>query len=329
MTTPANLTYSDVQTRVANWLRIPTSNTTEMTKIQALINAVYRDLAAKQDWWWLLKRSVINTTPRILDSAASLTLNSAVGTLSSAPKQNAVNVSVAGFVMLVPGGSQDSGAVYRVTSTHAAGTTAFALDAAFTNATSTATSINLYQDSLSLPTDCGKVVQVKRYGERRPLVRAGLEEFSRFKIGDTREGRPEVYTVIDFDTTGDPTTARKLQVHPYPDTNYHRLEVFYKQNLNTEVSGTTRFFIPDDYIQVLEYGALARGYPIFLNDLERGKYYQSLFNDVLALMAAQQREYASDHAQMAPDNIYRSRVRRRRASNTTLGSLFDRLPADR
>ena len=43
----AALTYQDIETRVANQLRIPTSDTTQMTRIQAIINEVYRDVVAR------------------------------------------------------------------------------------------------------------------------------------------------------------------------------------------------------------------------------------------------------------------------------------------
>ena len=325
MTTPANLTFTDIQTRVMNQLRLPTTNTTEATKVAAVINEVYRDIAAKQDWWWLMKRATITVTPKISTPTASVTLNSTTGTFSAAPQQNSANVSVAGFILAPQGVSGDVDALYRITSTHTAGATAFALESVYTNATSTALSIRLYQDGYALPADCSKVLNVRRYGRSLPLRRAGLEEMSWLKLSDRTEGTPEIYSVFDYATTGDPTTQRLLQIHPFPDDNYHRLEVYYKQNLNTELSSTTQPFIPDDFSQVLIYGTLARAYPIWLNDVERGKYFQTLFNDMMALMAAQQKEYAKDQSGVAPDNMWRGN-RRRRSSGFVLGSWFDRLP---
>ncbi len=326
MTTPANLTYTDIQTRVANALRIPTTNTTEMTKIAGLINAVYRDVAAKKDWKQLVKRSVINTVAGVTDLTASVTQNSTTGTFSSAPQSpSGTNVSVANWVMFSPGAAQDPDAVYRVSSTHAAGDTAFVLDAAYTDATSTAASVRLYQDSYNLPADTNKVLNVKRYGESVPMTRMGIEEFSAYKLSDQTASRPEMYAAFDYATTGDPTTQPQLQIHPYPDKMY-RMEVYYKQMLNTELSGTTRPFIPDDFVEVIYYGALSRGYPIFMNDKDRGEYFLKLFNDTLALMAAQNKEYDNDHPGIRPDNNYRGMNRRRRAGGYTLGSWFDRLP---
>ena len=334
MTVPANLTYTDILTRVSNALRIPITNTTETAKIGAIINAVYRDICAKKDWWWLEKRAVITTLPNLIAGAdnvfgvtapasVDVTINSTAITFFSAIAQ-----SIQNYMFLVPGGSLDALAAYRIVTTSTA-SASHQLDAIYTNATSTASSFNLYKDTYDLPADCGKLLYVKRYGERLPCRGIGKMAMSEIKISDTTVGKPEVYTTLEFATIGDPTTARQLVVHPYPDKAY-RLEILYKQALNTELATTTQPFMPDDYRELLTYGALARGYPIFMNDVERGKYFQQLFNDLLALMSAQQTEYASDHSAVAPDDSYRKSDWRRssRAASYTLGSLFDRYPAD-
>ncbi len=318
MTTPANLTIDQITTRVMNQLRIPVSNTTEQTKVLALINEVYRDLYVKFDWWFLLKRAVVNTVAKIDTGTVSVTLGSTALTFSSAPGL------ITHYSFLTPGGGPDFGAVYIVAST-GTGTTQ-ALDAAYTNTTSTAAAYRLYQDRIALPADAGKILWVKRFGERIPLRKVGPEEMDGIKIVDTSEGKPEAWTVSDFLTTGGPTTQRMLIVHPYPKDPY-RLEIKYKQQLNTEMalSVSTQPFLPDEYRQILIYGSLARAFPLWANDTERGTYYQSLFNDLLALMQNAHREYASDDPQITVEDRYRRRPRGRRAA-TTLGSWFDRLP---
>lgn len=320
MSTPANLTYAQIETRVMNSLRLSTTNATEQAKVQNLINEVYRDIAAKNDWFWLLKRTVINTQAKVMAGTANVTLGSTQVTLSVVPA-----VDITGYVLLVPGDVNDADAVYRVASI--AGVVA-TLDAAYTGITNTAAAYRAYRDVYTLPVDTSKVLNVKRYGFVLPLQRMGIEELSSIKLVDQSEGKPQMYSVFDSATTGDPTTQRLLQIHPYPDKAY-RLDIFYKQNLNTELTGAVRPLIPDDFSQVLIYGALARGYAIFLNDLDRSKFFESLFNDVLALMVAQQKEYASDHAGIAPDDRARQgSIRRRQAAGgVVLGSLFDRFPA--
>ena len=118
-------------------------------------------------------------------------------------------------------------------------------------------------------------------------------------------------------------------MHPFPDIPY-RVEVYYRQSGNIELSGTARPLIPDEYAQVLVYGALARGYPIFLNDTERGSYFQQLFNDIIGLMVAQARRHEG-HPQIAPRDSYRGFYRRGRGATpgrVDLGSTFDRWPSN-
>src|SRR3990167_918635 len=215
MSTPANLTYSAIETRVMNSLRLSTSNTTEQAKVQNLINEVYRDIAAKSDWWWLLKRTVINTLAKIEAGTVTATLGSTALTFTSAPA-----VEVTGYAFITPGDANDSDAVYRIASHTAAGGAGL--------------SYKLYRDVYTLPADTGKVLNVKRYGYLLPLNRVGIEELSEAKLTDQSEGKPQAYSVFDLATTGDPTSARLLQIH-----------------LNTELTGSTRPLIPDDYAQVL------------------------------------------------------------------------------
>src|SRR6476469_4754944 len=123
MTTPANLTYTDLETRVMNSLRIPVKNTTQQTRIQALMNAVYRDVCNKYDWSFLEKRTVVNTAPKITaggtnvlgvtgpDSVSVMMGSMAIQFSSSVPVAAG---SLTGRVMLIPGASQDGLAVYRI-----------------------------------------------------------------------------------------------------------------------------------------------------------------------------------------------------------------------
>ena len=67
----ASLTHSDLLTRCANALRIPTSNTTETAKVTALMNEVYRDIGARYPaWWWRRKRQTV--TYRITSGTGNL-----------------------------------------------------------------------------------------------------------------------------------------------------------------------------------------------------------------------------------------------------------------
>ena len=320
----ASLTFANIETRCANQLRLPTSNSTEMTRLDALINEVYRDIYAKHDWWWLVKRTVVNTTDDSGALTVSCTNASTTVLFSTAP----TGLSFANFVLITGTDSRDSGAVYRV-STHASGTTTCTLDAAYTGATSTTATGNFYRDTYALPSDYGKGLFNRRYGYAWPFEWLSPDDIFQLKNYDQSVGKPQSAAVWDFTTTGDPTSVKMLVVHPYPDNTY-RMEIHYKQTLNTELSGSTRPLIPDDYVQILIYGTLARGYPIFLNDTERGLYFQNLFNDLLALMVSIQRERSGEEPQLQVADQHRRFYSRGRvrSGNVNLGSFFDRLPYD-
>ena len=323
MATPENLTATAIETIVMNALRLPTSNTTELGKIRDLINAVYRDIYLKHDWWWMLKTQVVNTTAKVAhDGTMSVTLGSTAITASTA-----ISLPIQHYALILTGNANDPNAVYRITTTTTSGTgTALVVDAGITAATSTAAGYELYEDKIKLSADVGKMGQIKRFGGGLPIRLIGQEMMMQLKIQGSISGRPEWASVFEFATSGDPTTQRWLWLHPYPDKAY-RLEILYKQQLNTELSSTTQPFMPDEYRQLLVYGALARGYPIYMDDLERAKFFQALFNDLMALMQAAQREYASDLPHLYPDESYRDTRRTRgRRGRVSLGSYFGRLP---
>ena len=331
MATPANLTYTQIEERVMNNLRIPVSNAAERVKVQAVINEVYRDICAKQDWWWLKKEVIINTTPKIETGTVSLTQNSTSVTFTDIPVfQNpdgttGAQVDITNWMLSIPGAASDPLALYRLTN-YTLGSVTATLEGAYTGVTDTAAGYRLYQDAYSLPVDCGKILSFQRFGEVLPAQRVGIEQMLQVKQYDRREGRPEMYSVYDFFGTGDPMTRRQLQIHPFPDKMY-RMQLWYKQSLNTELANQVQPFIPDDYRQVLVYGSLSRCYAIFLNDLDRSSYFLNMFNDVMALMSAQQKEYADDKSQITPDmTMYRRRSRRPRTAYT-LGSWFDTIPS--
>lgn len=317
---------------VQNELRIPVTNNTERVKIAQLMALVYGDICAKQDWWWLAARFDTQTVPKITGTA-SLTQNNATVTFSTAPTDLYGNAADVSFRFLQVDGQADDGLAMYQLGTHTASaltvdllqtsTSGTLSGEVYTGETNTAAAYRIHQPFIQLPPYVAKLYSVKRYGEMLPMQRIGHEEMMRLREFDRTEGRPEVYTIYDYSPT---TLQRYVHFHPFSDKAY-RVEMHYKYAddiLSGGTLGNPR--IPPEFAQVLVYGALARAYPIFLNDLERGAFYQSLFNDVMALMSAQQREYASDQPGIDPTmNIYRKPTRRTRGLST-LGNWFDRLP---
>ncbi len=321
---PGLASNSTILDAVMNELRIPTSNVTERAKIQRVVSNVYGDICSKADWWWTQRKTVVNTTPKITDGTVAVTENSTTLTFSTAPQNFSANVDVTNCVITIPGNAVDSLAVYRIIS-HTAGAVVATLDAAYTGTTGTAEAYRLYRVAYNLPDDVAKLTMVKRYGWREPLVRMGIEDYSAAQQINQMEGKPQAYSIYDFRTDDNVNSKRLLWVWPFPDLAY-RMEVWYK--VQQQADASTDLDLPIDYQQALIYGTLARAYAVFINDLERSAFFQALFNDVMALMAAQQREYASDKPGVAPVmDMYRRGTSRRRVGYSSLGRFFDIWPA--
>lgn len=339
MAEPYSLTFGQIQTRVMEQLRLPTNNITVSNQVLAVVNEVYRDICAKQDWWWLLKHVAINTKtfdtfPTVKTTAlVTISLDGLTVTLDSTSFPTD-NFDLTNWVMIVPSLATDPSAVFRIASYNST-LQQFTLDAPFTGEdtdqlTPNQITVSIYQDSIPLPSDVAKLLQVRRYGRLHPMERLGIEDMMKLKEYDQTTGSPEVYSIYDAFFTGLsglPTASRMLQIHPYPDHQY-RLDVFYKLALTTDLSANTIPLVPSDYLQTLIYGTLSRAYPVFVNDTERGAYYMTLFNNLMDVMASQQKEYAKDQSGIRPDmNGYRRMEARRRPRTAwTLGRYFDTLP---
>lgn len=217
-------------------------------------------------------------------------------------------------------------AVYRVL-THATGSGSFTLDAPYVSTSTDSASLTIYKDRYDAPADFGRPRYLTRFGTSQRVQAIGPDEMAALKQSDTSVGAPAAVTLEDFFVTGDPTSRRQLVVHPWPDVPY-RLELEYQRTPNTEVSGETRFLIPDEYSQILIYGTLARAYPAMMDDVDRGQVYERLFNDLLAMLVATQRKWEG-LPRMQPVDYYRgfyARGRRVSPGSADLGGAFDRWP---
>ena len=314
------LTTGNILTRCMNSLRLPESNTTQQTRVLDILNEVYRDIMAKYTWYWLVKRQTFNTTAKFTTGTINVEAGNTQATLSAAP-----GVSLTGRKLYIPGNASDS-ATYRIKDSLSTFST-FSMEAGYTGPTAASQSYRIYTDEYSLATDSGRVLFMQRAGFTQKLEIISPEEMQTIKGFDASEGQPQQAALFEFQTTGDPTTPRRVTLWPYPDEAY-QVQVWYKQRGNAELSTTSTPLIPDEYAQVLVYGTLSRAYPILLNDTERGQYYLQLFNDVLNLMVAQQREYEGFPSIVPRDShrgFYSSR-QRRTAANSDLGSFFGRWP---
>ena len=314
-------TFEDIWTRVANRARIPTSDTTRLDRIKQILNDVYLDICLQEDWYWLIKRHVFNTASAYDQGTITVTTGSTAFTFSTTPTSLG---SFVGRKLLVSGGTPDSLAVFRI-STHTSGAATGLLDVAYTNTSSSTSSFNVYQDEYDLPTDFLSLVDSQRYGFALPAAPIGPRDMLELKARDTSEGKPQRYTVLDFDTTGDPSTQRQLWVHPYPD-QFYRTEVIYRRQATELISAEDAPAMPEEFRHVLTEGAMADVYTTMLADESRGAYYRQRYEQGLARMAVQNREKTGQKSQIVPKDTHRGffKGRRRGPGSMDLGSFFDR-----
>lgn len=316
------LTTANVMTRIMNALRLPdTPGSEQYTRALGLLNIVYRDIMGKYVWFWLVKRQTFNTTAKYTSGTITLTASSTYATLSGPSTE-----SLVGRKLVMPGSASDSFAVYRI-STHSAGTSELQFEGAYTGQSLASSSFNIYKDEYLFATDCSSVLFMSRFGFQDKFEIIEPEDMMIVKQTDTGEGNPQIASIFDFSTSGDPTTQKVVTLHPYPDLAY-RVETRYKQGGNAELSGTARPLIPDEWINVLIYGTLSRAFSIFHNDAQNASIYTQYFNEVLNLMITQQRRYEG-LPNFTPRDAYRqfySRGHMVSPGTMDLGTFFDRWP---
>src|ERR1044071_4592479 len=205
-----------------NRIRIPVTNTDALTRVKQIINERYQAILRHEDWFWTVTRYVVNTasdfnwgTVTIVQGATSFTFSNVATGLGS----------FVGAKLLVPTGTPDSLAVYRIAA-HTANQATGSVDVAYSNPSAVNAAFHVYTDEYDLPTNFGKFADLQRFGYRVPARPVGPADMLMLKGSDTTVGKPMRYTVYDFETSGDPTTQRRMWVHPYPD-QFYRMEVYY------------------------------------------------------------------------------------------------------
>lgn len=317
-------TFSTIYTAVSNRCRIPVTNTTELAKIKVIINERYREICAQEEWTWLDKRYVFNT--------ASAFSHGTISCYAGSTRFDLTNIatgigSLAGRKMVVPTGTPDSRATFRIAS-HLATDTIGAFDVAWTN-NSIATNVaafHAYQDEYDLPTDFLSPIDLQRYGYHIAAEPIGARDMLALKGNTQRVGKPQYWSIIDFDTTGDPSTQRQLWLYPYPDKRY-RTEIYYRRQATELILDSDAPAMPEEYRHVLTDGATAKVYSVMLADETRGQMYEAYFQRGLAQMAQQNREKTRQKPQMTPRESWRGYFKRRRrftGAGVDLGSEFDR-----
>lgn len=183
-------TFKDIQDAVLEELKIQPEDTNALNRIKRDINFVYaNEVIPRGDWNWLLEEANIIHRQFIELGTASVTQESRNVTLTDAPA-----FSVKGYRFKADGNED----IYDIAE-HTAGGTAIVLTTDFVAATNAAVNYNVWTDKLPLPSDLRKVVEVRSYAQRYPLLNLGLQEFrTQSGLWQSFEGFPNCYSVNNY-----------------------------------------------------------------------------------------------------------------------------------
>lgn len=183
-------TFEDIYTRCANELKIQVGNTTDVQRLQTIIQEVYLDqVTPAAQWKWLRDFRDMVLPAAFNTGTASVTEGSPAVTLTDAP-----TTSAAGYWFSVRG----SDTRYRVAE-HAAGSTSVVLEAPFAEETTADATFDLWCDRLTLPVDWREVPQILNDQTRREVMGLGMQKYrERELLSPKTKGTPEFFTVGEF-----------------------------------------------------------------------------------------------------------------------------------
>lgn len=201
-------TFVDLYTAVREELKIQSTDTTALNRIQRDINISYLDeVVPFSQWKWL--RGSFDTTiyAYITAGTATATLNSQTVTLTVP-----IGASKQGWLFSVVGYSE----VYRIAQ-HASNTGTVILEAPFTGSTNSAYQYQIWTDEIYLPSFIRETFEVRHDFNDQVLTNCGLQEFRTYVTSLPKaQGRPYFYTTntytdpVDFSVpTGLPAVTNR------------------------------------------------------------------------------------------------------------------------
>lgn len=259
-------TFDDIFTAAMNRLKIPVSNTTELTKIKTIINEEYQKIAAKArlDWWWLyLYQRAIQAPATYSTGTMSATKASSAATGTSTDWTGTNNVGtqnlLAGDLIKIAGDTE----IYEVKTVTDGTNIVFGnADAAivYLEDTKTDASYEAYRYLFNLPSNFSDMVKVYKADGRpftplpegiqnvRHIMMSGGDRFP-FSVSARGAGVTSYYTV-----TG---TAAQKQLLIWPPSD-EDLTIYYdyKQRITTLSADADEPLIPLEYRSILVNAAI-------------------------------------------------------------------------
>lgn len=206
MTVYAVRSFADLVAAVREELGVQSTDTTGVNRIKREINAVYQELTAEKNWWWLEGHTTVQLPAYISTGTVTVTQGSADVTFSTAPAQ-----SQKGKLFAVDGFNE----IYIIES-HTAGATAAKLSELYAGSTTSTGTYKLFTDRIPLPTDCKETVEVWHDHYSKPLDGVGKQDFRKLVAASPRnEAKPVYYYTGDYN---DPAQTSNITSLPAVST---------------------------------------------------------------------------------------------------------------
>lgn len=242
------MTFLQIRQRVAEALNVAETDTTTdanatiQAKIKAWINTRYRYICGLRSWVWLLKDSTLQTSIEITTGTVTATLASTTITFTNAPA-----VSVAGWFIQF----SDSDDWYEIAS-HTAAVATATLANAYIQTTSSTLTYTLRKVYYTLPTDLGKILDLRQSRNKQKLTYIPIRKMDRLVPDRTRTGQPEYYTISGVDSSG----LYRLEFYPVANVKMNVQLRYYR--VAAEMSGDSDVpLIPLQFQDILVWDVLA------------------------------------------------------------------------
>lgn len=245
------MTFLESRQRVAELLGLPQDDTSFDDKFKEWINNRYRVLCGKRSWNWLIKDSVIQTVTQITTGTVNVTNNSTSFTFSSAP-----SVSVANWFIQFG----DTENWYEISS-HTASQTAAALSNTFIGTTNTAATYKLRKVYYLLPSDTGKVLDMRETVSDRKITYVPIRQLDRYVPDRTQTGDPDFYSIVGMNSS----KLFRVEFHPVPSQALNVSVRYYQVASEMSLDADTPL-IPEPFHDILVWDALATYGYMFLDD---------------------------------------------------------------
>lgn len=206
MTVYAVRSFADLVAAVREELGVQSTDTTGVNRIKREINAVYQELTAEKNWWWLEGHTTVQLPAYISTGTVTVTQGSADITFSTAPAQ-----SQKGKLFAVDGFNE----IYIIES-HTAGSTSAKLSELYAGSTTSTGTYKLFTDRIPLPTDCKETVEVWHDHHSKTLEPCGKQDFRKLVSAAPRnENKPIYYYTGDYN---DPAQTSNITSLPAVST---------------------------------------------------------------------------------------------------------------